>query len=128
MAGVTRREFLNYGGGASAALAFMAANGIKLNANPLGLPIGSQMWPHRALHRHHGYAGLAAVLKDLKSVGVESVETISPSGEFEGLTDGKQAPKDAGRRWPEELQRALPRRPNGRQSADAHRRGATRSA
>ena len=27
----------------------MVANGIKLNANPLGMPIGSQMWPHQAL-------------------------------------------------------------------------------
>ena len=42
MAGVSRREFLYKRGGASAALAFMVANGIKLNANPLGLPIGSQ--------------------------------------------------------------------------------------
>ena len=93
MAGVTRREFLNTAGGASAALAFMAANGIKLNANPLGLPIGSQMWPHRARIGTDGYAGLAAVLKDLKSIGVEIVEMISPSGEFKALTDGKQVRK-----------------------------------
>jgi sugar phosphate isomerase/epimerase len=93
MAGMSRREFLNTAGGASAALAFMAANGIKLNANPLGLPIGSQMWPHRARIGTDGYAGLAAVLKDLKSIGVEIVEMISPSGEFKALTDGKQVRK-----------------------------------
>jgi sugar phosphate isomerase/epimerase len=93
MAGVTRREFLNTAGGASAAVAFMAANGIKLNANPLGLPIGSQMWPHRARIGTDGYAGLAAVLKDLKSIGVDIVEMISPSGEFKALTDGKQVRK-----------------------------------
>jgi sugar phosphate isomerase/epimerase len=93
MAGVTRREFLNTAGGASAALAFMAANGIKLNASPLGLPIGSQMWPHRPRIGTDGYAGLAAVLKDLKSIGVEIVEMISPSGEFKALTDGKQVRK-----------------------------------
>ena len=78
MAGVTRREFLNTAGGASAALAFMVANGIKLNANPLGLPIGSQTWPHRASIGTDGFAGLAAVLKDLKSIGVETVELCSP--------------------------------------------------
>ncbi len=93
MAGMSRREFLNTAGGASAALAFMAANGIKLNANPLGLPIGSQMWPHRARIGTDGYAGLAAVLKDLKSIGVDIVEMISPSGEFKALTDGKQVRK-----------------------------------
>ena len=93
MAGVTRREFLNTAGGASAALAFMAANGITLNANPLGLPIGSQMWPHRARIGTDGYQGLAAVLKDLKSIGVDIVEMISPSGEFKALTDGKQVRK-----------------------------------
>ena len=48
MAGVSRRDFLQHVGGASAALTFMIANGITLDASPLGLPIGSQMWPHRA--------------------------------------------------------------------------------
>jgi sugar phosphate isomerase/epimerase len=90
---MSRREFLNTTGGASAALAFMVANGVKLSANPLGLPIGSQMWPHRARIGTDGYAGLAAVLKDLKSIGVEIVEMISPSGEFKALTDGKQVRK-----------------------------------
>ena len=47
MAGISRRSFLE-AGGVSAALAFMAANGVKLKANPLGLPIGSQTYPHRA--------------------------------------------------------------------------------
>jgi sugar phosphate isomerase/epimerase len=93
MAGVSRRAFLEKAGGASAALAFMAANGIKLNANPLGLPIGSQTWPHRARIGTDGYAGLAAVLKDMKSIGIEIVELISPSGEFKALTDGKQVRK-----------------------------------
>jgi sugar phosphate isomerase/epimerase len=90
---MSRREFLNTAGGASAALAFMAANGVTLSAGPLGLPIGSQMWPHRARIGTDGYAGLAAVLKDMKSIGIEIVEMISPSGEFKALTDGKQVRK-----------------------------------
>jgi sugar phosphate isomerase/epimerase len=93
MSGMSRREFLNTAGGASAALAFMAASGVKLSANPLGLPIGSQMWPHRARVGTDGYNGLAAILKDMKSIGIESVELISPSGEFKALTDGKQVRK-----------------------------------
>jgi sugar phosphate isomerase/epimerase len=93
MAGMTRRDFLNRAGGASAALAFMAANGLRLQANPLGLPIGSQMWPHRARIGTDGYNGLAAVLKDMKGIGIDIVELISPSGEFKALTDGKQVRK-----------------------------------
>jgi len=71
----------------------MAANGITLQANPLGLPIGSQTWPHRARIGESGYAGLAAVLKDMKTIGIDTVELISPSGEFKALTDGKQVRK-----------------------------------
>ena len=93
MAGVSRRDFLQQAGGASAALTFMIANGITLDASPLGLPIGSQMWPHRARIGTDGYDGLAAVLKDLKGIGIESVELVSPSGEFQALTDGKRVRK-----------------------------------
>jgi sugar phosphate isomerase/epimerase len=85
----TRREFLQTAGGASAALAFMAANGIRLQANPLGLPIGSQTWPHRARIGTDGYKGLASLMKDMKAIGIDIVELISPSGEFKALTDGK---------------------------------------
>jgi len=93
MAGVSRREFLQHAGGGSAALAFMAASGIRLDASPLGLPIGSQMWPHRARIGTDGYGGLAAVLKDMKAIGIETVELVSPSGEFQAITDGKQVRK-----------------------------------
>src|SRR4029450_5344640 len=71
----------------------MMANGITLAASPLGLPIGSQMWPHRARIGTDGYDGLAAVLKDLKGIGIETVELVSPSGEFQALTDGKRVRK-----------------------------------
>ena len=93
MADVSRRQFFQRTGGASAALAFMVANGITLNASPLGLPIGSQMWPHRARIGTDSYKGLDAVLKDLKGIGVDTVELVSPSGEFSTLTDGKQVRK-----------------------------------
>src|SRR5205085_11715453 len=39
------------------------------------------------------YAGLAAVLKDMKAIGIETVELVSPSGEFQSITDGKQVRK-----------------------------------
>ena len=103
MSRVSRRKFLQQAGGASAALAFMAANGIKVSANPLGLPIGAQAWPHRARIGTDSYAGLAALLKDMKSIGLDTIELVSPSGEFSTLTDGKQVRKildDAGMKSP----------------------------
>ncbi|MCC7010354.1 MAG: hypothetical protein IT184_16215 [Acidobacteria bacterium] len=98
MAGISRREFIGKTGSASAALAFMAANGIKLAANPLGIPIGSQTYPHRA----RIVAGeFAALLKDMKSIGIEQIELCDPFNykEFASLADGKTARKmldDAG--------------------------------
>jgi sugar phosphate isomerase/epimerase len=93
MTGFSRREFLQQAGSASAALAFMAANGITLKANPLGLPIGSQTWPHRARIETDGYKGLATLMKDMKAIGIDIVELISPSGPFKAITDGKQVRK-----------------------------------
>ena len=103
MSRVSRREFMQRTGGASAALAFMVANGLKLQASPLGLPIGSQSWPHRARIGTDGYAGLASLCKDMKAAGIESLELVSPSGEFSALTDGKQVRKildDSGMKSP----------------------------
>jgi len=78
-------------GGASAALAFMAASGIKLQANPLGLPIGSQTYPHLARIQSGDLAGL---LKDMKAIGIEQIELCSPGyTQFKSLADGKQTRK-----------------------------------
>jgi len=93
MAGVSRRDFLQQAGGASAALAFMAANGIRLDASPLGLPIGAQAWPHRARIGANSYQGLASLLKDMKAIGLDAIELVSPSGDFASITDGKQVRK-----------------------------------
>src|SRR5215203_5698036 len=90
MAGITRRDFLQKGGGASAALAFMVANGLKLNAAPLGMPIGSQTYPHRARIAAGDFAGL---LKDMKAVGIETIELCSATGEYVSLADGKMTRK-----------------------------------
>ena len=49
MAGISRREFLEKSAVGAGAAGFLAANAGTLGANPLGLPIGSQTYPHRAL-------------------------------------------------------------------------------
>ena len=60
-----------------------------VRANPLGLPIGSQTYPHRAMIRDGNFAGL---LDTLKGIGVGAIELCSPFGyaEFASLSDGKQ--------------------------------------
>jgi sugar phosphate isomerase/epimerase len=79
--------------GTEAAVAgFLAAGAAELRANPLGLPIGSQTWPHRAMIKDGNFAGLLKLLAD---IGVQEVELCSPLGytDFAGLADGKQVKK-----------------------------------
>ena len=77
---ITRRDFTTI---------LLLAAGARLRANPLGLPIGSQTYPHRAMIKEGNFAGL---LKTLKDIGVDAVELCSPIGyaEFSSLSDGKQ--------------------------------------
>jgi sugar phosphate isomerase/epimerase len=67
----------------------MLAGGAMLGASPLGLPIGSQTYPHRQMIKDGNFAGL---LETLKSIGVGAIELCSPFGygEFASLSDGKQ--------------------------------------
>ncbi|HTO87281.1 MAG TPA: twin-arginine translocation signal domain-containing protein [Thermoanaerobaculia bacterium] len=90
MARFSRRAFLETAAaGAAAAGIFSSARG--LHARPLGLPIGSQTWPHRERIRKGDLAGLC---KDLAALGVGTLEMCSPGyAEFTGLTDGKQTRK-----------------------------------
>ena len=94
MARISRRNFLE-AGGATAALAFMAANGIKLKAAPLGLPVGSQTYPHRARIQAEGLKGFAALMKDMKGIGIDVVELCDPWNykDFASLQDVKTARK-----------------------------------
>jgi sugar phosphate isomerase/epimerase len=80
MAALSRRELL---------MAFLAAGIAPLRANPLGLPIGSQTWPHRQMIKDGNFAGLAKALAD---IGVQHVEMCSPFGysDFALLSNGKQ--------------------------------------
>jgi sugar phosphate isomerase/epimerase len=61
-------------------------------ASPLGLPIGSQTYPHRALIKAGDFAGLA---KSFAQLGIQSVELCSPIGytDFAPLADAKQVRK-----------------------------------
>jgi sugar phosphate isomerase/epimerase len=89
---LSRREFLRKAGTGAASATLLATRMTTLGATPLGLPIGSQTYPHRALIKEGNMAGLAKILADL---GVQAVEMCSPFGydEFASLSDGKQLKK-----------------------------------
>ena len=89
MAALSRRDFLRQTAGDAAVAGFLAAGAVGLRANPLGLPIGSQTWPHRQMIKDGHFAGLAKALAD---IGVQTIEMCSPLGysDFAVLSDGKQ--------------------------------------
>jgi sugar phosphate isomerase/epimerase len=91
MAAISRREFFEKTAVHGAAAAFLAATVGDLEANPLGLPIGSQTYPHRAMIKEGNFAGLCKMMAD---IGVKNLELCSPSyAEFASLSDGKQVRK-----------------------------------
>jgi sugar phosphate isomerase/epimerase len=93
MSAISRREFFKKTATDAAMAGWLAAaGGTILRANPLGLPIGSQTYPHRQLIKDGDFAGL---LKTLKEIGVERIELCSALGyaEFAPLSDAKQTKK-----------------------------------
>src|SRR5215213_7370742 len=89
MSAMSRREFFKKTAADTAVAGLIAAAaGGRAYANPLGLPIGSQTYPHRALITEGNFPGL---LKTLKDIGVERIELCSALGykEFAPLADGK---------------------------------------
>jgi len=92
MAELSRREFLQKTAADAAVATVLAAGAAELRASPLGLPIGSQTWPHRQMIKDGNFAGLLKVLSEL---GIRSVELCSPLGynDFTSLADGKAVAK-----------------------------------
>jgi sugar phosphate isomerase/epimerase len=86
MTALSRREFFRKAGADAALVGLVAAGAARLKAAPLGLPIGSQTYPHRALIKDGNFSGLAATLE---GIGVTAVELCSPFGytEFASLSD-----------------------------------------
>jgi len=101
MASLSRREFLKESAATVAVAGFIAVGAREVRANPLGLPIGSQTYPHRQRIKDGDFAGLC---KDMAALGVGSLELCSPGyEEFASLADAKQTKKvldDHGLRCP----------------------------
>jgi sugar phosphate isomerase/epimerase len=92
MAAMTRRTFVKTVAMEAMVAGVLTGGDGALEANPLGLPIGSQTWPHRAMIKDGRFA---ALLDELSKIGVQSIELCSPLDyeEFKILADGKQVRK-----------------------------------
>ena len=76
MASTSRRGFLGRPAAGSGVAGLLLAGATDVRANPLGLPIGSQTYPHRDRIVKGDFAGL---LKDMKGIGIEVVELCNPA-------------------------------------------------
>jgi sugar phosphate isomerase/epimerase len=72
---ISRREFCKIAATQTAAAAVLSA-GIKLHANPLGMPIGCQTWPVKEMIAKD----FPGTLKQLSDAGFQSIELCSPVG------------------------------------------------
>ena len=86
----SRRQFLKQTAGTALA-ASLPPMMRELQASPLGMPIGSQVYPHRQRIKDGDFAGL---MKDMKDIGIGNVELDSPDyPDSASLADGKQTRK-----------------------------------
>src|SRR4051812_19278132 len=88
MAPISRRNFMKKAVISSGAAGVLAASASKLSATPLGLPIGSQVWPTRSMLKD-----FPAYVKRMAGIGVTRLELCSPVGygeEFSSLANGKE--------------------------------------
>ena len=122
MSEISRREFFKKTAADAAVVGILASAGVKLYANPLGLPIGSQTYPHRQLIKDGNFAGPP---KTLKEIGVERIELCSAIGytDFANLADGKATKKIARRSRAQVRERALQHEGAARVTGQEHRLG-----
>src|SRR4051812_45379105 len=84
---ISRREFIKLSAATSAAAAFLPIAAREMQMNPLGMPIGSQTYPHRQRIKDGDFAGLC---RDMNALGIGIIELCSPGyAEFASLTDAK---------------------------------------
>src|SRR5512137_876445 len=88
---MTRREFISRAAIGCGVAAVLDGSVTRVLANPLGLPIGCQVWPLRSTLKD-----LPAFAKRIAGIGVTRLELCSPIGygaAFSSLADGKEVKK-----------------------------------
>jgi sugar phosphate isomerase/epimerase len=76
MPAISRREFIRTASSATLVGAVISTGGPALHANPLGLPLGCQTWPVRAMIAKD----FRGTLKELAAAGFQTIELCSPVG------------------------------------------------
>jgi sugar phosphate isomerase/epimerase len=87
----SRREFMKNVAAATGMGSLLLANVPEIRANPLGLPIGSQVYPLRSMLKD-----FPAFVKLIAEIGVTRLELCSPIGyrnDFDSLANGKEVRK-----------------------------------
>ncbi|HVV70947.1 MAG TPA: sugar phosphate isomerase/epimerase [Verrucomicrobiae bacterium] len=91
MSDMSRRRFIREVAVTSTAAGALVASVSSVAANPLGLPIGSQVWPLRSMLKN-----FPAFAKMVAGIGVKRLELCSPIGygaEFSSLANAKEVKK-----------------------------------
>jgi sugar phosphate isomerase/epimerase len=84
---VSRRELIGNAARNAAVAGILSSCGRELVADTIGIPIGSQTYPHRQRIRSGEFAGLC---RDMAQLGVECLELCSPGyADFAVLSDAK---------------------------------------
>jgi sugar phosphate isomerase/epimerase len=76
MSKISRREFFQNAATSAAVAGLLSAGARELGANPLGLPIGCQTWPVRAMIA----LDFPGTIQQLAAAGFQTVELCSPVG------------------------------------------------
>ncbi|HEY6290134.1 MAG TPA: sugar phosphate isomerase/epimerase [Terriglobia bacterium] len=76
MSEISRREFFKNAAASAAVAGLLSGGARELRANPLGLPIGCQTWPVRAMVAKD----FPGTIKQLAAAGFQTVELCSPVG------------------------------------------------
>ena len=117
----SRREFMKRAAACSGAAGFLVANAAELRANPLGLPIGCQVYPLRSMLKD-----FPAFAKMMAEIGVTRLELCSPIGygrDFASLARREGSPEDPGRSWHEGRELSLQHGRAAEQPGEEHRVG-----
>ncbi|MEK7833102.1 MAG: sugar phosphate isomerase/epimerase, partial [Acidobacteriota bacterium] len=91
MAVISRRQFFKQATIDAAVIGSVAMAAADVDAKPLGLPIGSQTYPHRAMLKQD----FPGFMKQMADLGIQRIELCSPLGyaDFAGLAKGKEVKK-----------------------------------
>ena len=94
MAASSRREFMKRAAVCSGVAGFLAANGAELRANPLGLPIGSQVYPLRSMLKD-----FPAFAKTMAEIGVTQARAVF-ADRLRATSRRSRTGAKSGRSWP----------------------------